>query len=334
MRKYVLLLALLLAVTLTGCKKTEQLPEKELPEPVVKSEPLQMELLEVEISRGGLDTQSLMEAVKQLPELLERYFSKTDVEIGQVQVTVGASPADTAKALSEERIHVGFLPADGFLTYGGAGEPVLADAAKAEAGTNALICTAPTEYGKQLAVRAESKSAITWEELDNAHWGVLDAASLEGYRCFDLWLGDQYEGKRVKNLSHVTAYDSYEALFRAAAGEEIDALVIGNDARQDMAQAWTLDGFQTDEGGMHGFDRTVAIEQEVTALAVTETLYSQLVVVSSDMTDPRFVTALQTVVEQLALEEPDQMLLLGASHFAPVTDEALDPMRRLLTMEE
>lgn len=334
-----LVLALLLAL-LTGCQREEPEPVDPLTPPA-EAEPFEMETLAVEISKNGLDTETLMSSVKELPEILKQSFAEADVEIGTVKVTVGASPADTAKALAENRIQLAFLPAEGFLDYGGEGTVLLADARFADpdtlgAGTQALICAAPTEYGTQLANRASSGKPLSWTELENARWGVLEASSLGGYRCFDLWLWDEYEGRRITDLPHVTTYDSYEALFRAAAAEEIDALVIRDDARKEAAEAWTLADTRTDESGMHGFDRTVDIRQELPVLEVTETLYSQLAVAApgtAELQDSRFSFALETVLTRLAAEEPDRMLAFGAARFAAIADEDLGPMRRLLTME-
>ena len=343
MKKRVWLLVMMLIVmVLVGCQKEEGTEPVVVPEPPVEEGPLEIETLTVEISKGGLDAETLMAAVKALPELLERYFAETDVKIGSVKVTVGASPADTAKALAEGCIQLGFLPAESFLSYGGEGAALFADAQKTalgelEVGTSALICAAPTEYGRQLANRAGSGKPLSWIELENARWGVLETASLGGYRCFDLWLADEYEGNRITDLPHVTMYNSYEELFRAAAAEEIDALVVRDDAREDIAAAWTLDMTRSDESGMHGFDRTEDIWKEVPVLEVTETLYSQLAAVAAgaeELTDERFISALESVLGQMAEEEPKQMAAFGAPHFAAVTDEELDPMRRLVTIEE
>lgn len=345
--KKMLILMIGLLVLLPGCRKQVQ-PAEEAASPAVPQEtqtavpeePLRIDTLRVELSKSGLDSQTLMAAVKELPELLEGYFAQTDVEVGTVKVTVGASQADTARALADGSVWLGFLTADALLGYGGEAEILLADAREAPdgalvSGTASVICAAPTEYGRQLAARAESGSPLTWTELDKARWGVLQAGSLAGYRSLDLWLADQYEGNRLAELSRVTVYDSDEELLRAAAAGEIDALVLRADAREELAEAWALADTRTDAGGMQGFGRTESIWQEVPVLAETEPLYSQVAAVAplEQLTDGRFSAALEHVMEQLAREAPERMLTFGAVGFSAVERAALDPTRRLVTIE-
>ena len=85
---------------------------------------------------------------------------------------------------------------------------------------------------------------------------------------------------------------------------------------------------------MQGFDREESVWDEVQVIAVTEPLYATLAAVPSErteLTDGRFAAALEQVLSQLGIDAPEQMEVLGCSHFAPLTDEALDPLRRLMT---
>lgn len=286
-----LLLALALAL-LAGCQKQEKPVELPAEEPV--EEPLRIETLRVEISKNGLDTQTLMAAVKELPDLLEEAFAKTDVEVDSVKVTVGASPADTAKALSEGRIDLGFLPAEGYLTYGGGANVLLADE-----GTTGRLYAVPTAYGKQLSARADGGTALSWTELANARWGVLETA----HDCLDLWLAEEYEGRTLADLPDVTAFDSTGNLLQAAAGEEIDLLVCVD-----------------------------ALQEELPLLVETGTLYSHLAAAAPELTDRRFAVALETVLDCVGEEAPERMTLFGAVHFTAVTDDELASTRRLLEL--
>ena len=289
-----LLMLMLFFLLFAGCQKQEEAMQPPVEE---SEEPLKIETLRVEISRNGLNTQSLMSAVKELPGLLEKYFAETDVEIGSIKVTVGASPADTAKALAEGRIDLGFLSAEGYLSYNGEANVLLADE-----GIAARIYAAPTEYGKQLSTRADSGNALSWTEMVNARWGVLETGNICG--CFGLWLAEKYEGSGMADLPNVTVYDSDEAIARAVAGEKIDALVCPDDFREEM-----------------------------TLLGQTKTMYSQLAVSAPELTDERFAAALEMVLTWMEEEEPERMLLFGAAHFTALADEDLDPMRRLLATQ-
>lgn len=335
MKKLSLLLVLALVFSLTACKPKEE-PEPAPAEPVEEG-PLRLEELAVEFPRNGLSTQQLADAVKKLPELLKTYFDKTGlVEVERVTVTVGSSPAATAQALKEGHIDLAFLPAEVFAEEGG-GAVLLADArllddGSLRAGTRALICAAPTEYGSQLSGRASSGKPLSWNELERARWGVLDSASLGGYGCFDLWLADNYEGDRVSDLASVTVYDSYDTLFRAAANGEIDALTIRDDARADAAEVWTLDGTRTGEGGVRGYGRTEAIWEELPVLDVTETLCTTAAAVRPELAENGFAPALEQALQRMSEEQPELMMVLGAQYFAAVTDAELNPTRRLAAL--
>lgn len=332
-----LLLLVLALLALSGCRKEESepvAPPVETP-PVAQEEvpPAQLDTLRVELSRGGLTTQQLADAVKTLPELLQTYLNEAGMEIKNVKATVGASSAATAETLAAGNVDLAFLPVEEFLLYGGGAQVLLADGYPAEdgmvtAGVRSLICAAPTEYGGQLAGRAES--GLTWNELSRAKWGVLEKGSLAGYRGFDLWLADNYEGQRATDLPQVTVYDSYEKLLRAAAAEEVDAVVIRDDVRAEFATAWTQDADRTDEAGLRGFGRAEDITEELPVLAETERLYTTVAAQSVQLD----AAALESALERLSREEPELMLALGAARFAPVEDEQLDAMRRLVTIED
>ena len=107
MKKLSFLLALVLLVTVAGCRKQEDLPEVEQPpveeteDPVLPKGPLQLETLRLEITRYDGDTELVLRAARELPDLLQRYFAEaeTPVEIEKVRVTVGSSAAATAQSL-------------------------------------------------------------------------------------------------------------------------------------------------------------------------------------------------------------------------------------------
>ena len=341
-RWLVLVTALMLLVNATGCKDKEQetpdvsVPPVQTPE-IPEQKPLRMDALRVEIPRGDISADRLAVAVKELPALMKEYFSDAEaVVIEEVHVTIGSSAAATAQALNEGAVDLAFLPAEAFAEYGTEAVALLGDGAAAEQkkGTCSLLCAGPTQYGAQLTTRVGKGKSLTWKEVDHARWGVLEETSLAGYRCFDLWLADHYAGNCVEDLTQVTMYESYEALFRAAAAEEIDAFVIGEDARELVADAWALSADRTDVGGMRGFDRLKSIWEETCVLAKTETVYTAIAAVAdrADLTDVRFSAVLEQMLSRLAEEHPEQMELLGAEQYVPITDEELNPTRRLTTL--
>jgi len=362
---------LLVLLLLAGCRQKTPgegvgTSPEEPPAPPVE-ETIQLEQLTIEISRNDASRELLARAVKELPETLKNCFDKSlaaggGVEVQEVKVTVGSSPAATADALAEGNVDLAFLPMETFLLESDAA-PLLANAPQQTilgerrlpadwndeetlygntwaAGEFALICVAPTEYGAQLSTRVESQTgeklanSPTWEEVNHARWGVLDGDSLGGYRCLNLWLSDRFEGRTVKDLRFVTVYESYEALFRAAAQGDIDAFPIRADARADVVDAWTIEDANSAQSGMRGFGRERSVWEEVRCIGVTDVLYHTAAATGQErLSDERFQNALADALEFLYEEDPELAFVLGSARFSPVEEQELAPMRRLLTVE-
>lgn len=346
MKKRTLLLLLALLMLLTGCRRNEPVEEKPQPEQPPENPPveevvnqcLQIDELRIELTRGASSTGALAEAVKILPGLLETYFSDAeDLEIGQITVTVGASPAATAQTLAAGNINLAFLPAEDYLLYGTGSNVLYADADLngdvVHAGVRALLCSAPTEYGFQLAQRAGGGKPLSWNEVSRARWGVLSEESLASYRAFDLWLSDNYEGARVEDLPKVTVYQSETELFQAAAAGEIDALSVRDDARAELEEFWMHPAGEDAEGG--GFGREERIWDEIAVLDVTERLYAVVIAAAPEeaLEDSRFTKAFAGALDRLMQEEPELLQVLGADGFAPAAREQLDAMARLAALE-
>lgn len=242
--KKLLPLLLVLALLLTGCGQRRDTPPEPLQtppdgteepgetQPVSQEAPLELDSLRIEISRGNLSSDRLMEAVRTLPELLRAALADHHIIADIVQVTIGSSPAATVQALNAGTVDIAILPAGGFagqeteaavlLASGpGAGEiPVWMDAS---VGFQAALWTVPTDYGFNLAGRIGKEGALpSWAELDHARWGLLGSDSIPGRRAVDLWLADHYEGNTTADLSHVTVYGGFEELLLAAEEGEID----------------------------------------------------------------------------------------------------------------
>ena len=262
MKKLSLLLALALLLTLTACKQKEQEPPT--PPELVEEDVLRLKELRLEFPRSGLGKDQLAGAVKELPELLKTYFEETGtVEVERVTVTVGSSPASTAQALEEGHIDLAFLPGTA-LPDGPA--VLLADAYPAEdgalrGGSRGLLCAAPTAYGQQLAGRASSGKPLSRAEVERARWGAV--AGDADY--FTLWLADSF-GEVFDGT--VTAFDSEDALFRAAADGAVDAIVIRDDARAEAD--WTGDG---------------TVWEQLPVLDVTETVYTAAAAVRAELAE-------------------------------------------------
>lgn len=241
--KRIIPLLLALILLLSGCGRREEAPQEPAEEPpaadapeavqaITAETPLRLESLRVEVSRGGLSSERLMEAARRLPGLLKEALEACHIYADTVQVTIGSSSAATVQALNGGAVDIAVLPAEGFagqeteaavLLASGPGaeeEPLWTDSA---VGFRGAVCAAATDYGRNLASRAGKEGDLpTWDEMNRARWGLLGADSLLGRRAVDLWLADNYEGSASAGLSRVTVYGDFEELLRAAEAGEVD----------------------------------------------------------------------------------------------------------------
>ena len=284
--------------------------------------------LTVELPRE-VDRKAARAALDQLPAAM----AAEGVTVEAASLTYGASHAAMAEAVGKGGVMLAILPAEDLVRYGGDAAVILGDAREGgeTAGTLARICAAPTEYGRTLAELAPTR-ALTWQELDHARWGVLGEDSLGGYQCLELWLEDHYEGSGVADLSSVTVYGGWEELLRAAAEGNIDLLPLAPEVWETYADVWTEEPTRTAAGGLRGFGRSAAMEEEVAVLAETERLCSVAAAVTphdAAVNDPRFAEALCRALNRLCGGPAERKAALGAEWFAPLADGELDGLRRL-----
>lgn len=129
-RLLLFLLILTLALPLASCGFG---PAEAPPEP---EGPLQLESLSVEVSRSGLSSEALAQAVRDLPEALKDALAAQGVEAETVTASVGSSPEATAQAVSEGGVDVAFLSQEDYDALEKA--PRLLLSASPESGENAM----------------------------------------------------------------------------------------------------------------------------------------------------------------------------------------------------
>ena len=203
---------LALSLLLTGCGKKEtpaqSAPAASSSAPVEEQQPLVLEELAVEFLRHSADAATLMQAVKELPEQLQKALAEEGVEVERVSVTMSGSCASTAQAVEEGGVDLAFLPVEELVRAEGYPQVALL------AGEHRMyLYASDTDYGKNLSGR----KSPTWTELDHARWGAA-----AGEDAIELWLVDHYEGNGLSDLADVTEYESREALYEAAGAGEID----------------------------------------------------------------------------------------------------------------
>mgnify|MGYP001017607259 CR=1 FL=1 len=309
--------------------------------------PLTLETLRLELTRReGLSADTLMYAVQVLPDALKAALADQGVEVGAVEVTVGASPAATAQALEEGGVDLAVLPGEAFVEADGSAVPLLtvhgrgglpdsSDPADWKSGENGrskaasggqryLILAGPSEYGRQLANRAASDTPLTWDELNRAAWFLTpDETSMT-----DLWLADRYEGNTLSDLTRVSVSvllsGSGHDLLKALAAGDADVAVIPADVRLDLTSFWQGD-----------LKRPGGIFDETTVIGVTEKYYDTILAARPGdalLNGEAFRSALAAAMEKLSRVQGDVTGALGGVFSAPVSDGDLNGMRRLATL--
>lgn len=298
MKKLCCLLAAFLLLAAVGCGKKEAASAGAASSAQDQpAQPLHLKTLTVELQRSAGDGAALLRAVKDLPQLLQTALAEGGVTVEEVTVTIGSGTAATVEGILGGGVDAAILPAAELAALEEA--PCVLLAAGGEdggaVGQRMLLCAADTEYGRNLAGR----KAPTWKELDRARWGVV-SGDLWGQGAVELWLADHYEGNGTAELTNVTAYDSWDALFDAARQGELDV-----------------------------FPATAALlgEGEHPLLGQTERLYTMAVAVGEELEDSRFSAALAWALN--TLRQGEYGALFGAEAYGAVDGGALDPQRRM-----
>lgn len=350
MKKHLLLPLLLSLSLLAGCGQTPPAPSSSSPSPAAaaSSPPIQLESLSIELSRIAMDAAATQSAMNALRDSLKAALADNGVEVGAVSVTAGTSYAATAQALNEGTVDLAVLPGTAFAQLGRDAVPLLtghvegispdsgsaADWVDTETqwsdasfgGSRALIVAGPSEYGRQLAARAASGTALTWEELNRARW----IAPPTGGEMASVWLADHYEGNTLSDLSQLDTdtpagyADNGRALMAALAAETADIAVISPARRLDMADIWTAE-----------LGRPDSIWVETTVLGVSEKAYDTILAArpgDETLASESFQTALAAALAQLNHRHGEIGLATGGVLSVPVTSRDLDGMRRLATI--
>jgi phosphonate transport system substrate-binding protein len=307
------------------------------------------------------DADVIIAGTANLPELVKAEMAKLGYDIDKVDITVGTSYAATGEAMSAGSIDIGWLPAGTYILYSDDTDVILTatrnglsndstDPATWNGEANktlkngpqvtfyrALIYAAPSEYGKKLAEKVNNGEKLTWEDLDGAKWAVQKTSSSAGYIYPTMWLMNNYDGKKISDLSNVIPIDSgYGTAFSYAAAESIDVLVCYADGRNDYEASWTLPTDQQDETGKQGMGRSDSIWNEMNVIGVTEGIYNDTVAISKESPyyKPEIVEALQNCFINIINTEEGKAIFDVYSHagYAKATDADYDGARQALTV--
>lgn len=307
------------------------------------------------------DADVIITGTKNLPELVKAEMAKLGYDIGEVEISVGTSYEATGEAMCAGSIDVGWLPGGTYAIYSQAQEvDVILTATRAGLSNDStdpttwngdanktlptdqqvtfyrsLIYATPSEYGKQLAAKVNAGEKLTWEDLDKATWAVGNTSSSAGYIYPTMWLMENYDGKKVSDLSNVVQL-GYADAFAQAAAEQVDIIVCYADGRRDYEAAWNTATDSADATGKAGMGRTDSIWNEMNVIGVTAGIYNDTVAVTTakpEIYNPEFINALQTALVNIINTDEGKAIFSVYSHtgYAIATDSDYDAARMALT---
>ena len=339
-------LALLLAVAMIiGC--TSAMAE------AVKMDKLTLEFV------PSKDADVIITGTQNLPELLKAELLKQGYDVGEIDITVGTSYEATGEAMAAGTIDIGWLPGGTYALYSDEVDVILTatraglsndstdpitwngDANKTLPTEDqvtfyrSLIYATPSAYGKELAAKVNAGEALTWDDLSKANWAVLKTSSSAGYIYPTMWLMDNYEGKKITDLTNVVTLSGYGEAFAQAAAESVDVIVCYADGRRDYEAAWLLPTDQQDETGKAGMGRSDTIWNELSVIGVTAPIYNDTVSITkanAAVNNPEFINAMQQALINLINTDEGKAIFSVYSHtgYALATDADYDSARLAL----
>lgn len=342
------LIALLLAVAMIiGC--TSAMAE------AIKMEKLTLEFV------PSKDADVIITGTKNLPDLLKAELLNQGYDVGEIDITVGTSYEATGEAMAAGAIDLGWLPSGTYVLYSDEVDVILTsaraglsndstdpktwngDANKTlpteELATSyrSLIYATPSAYGKELGAKVNAGEALTWDDLNKANWAVLKTSSSAGYIYPTLWLMENYDGKKLTDLTNVVTLSGYGDSFAQAAAEAVDVIVCYADGRRDYEAAWLLPTTQQDATGKTGMGRTESIWNELNVIGVTEPIFNDTVSITKmnpEVYNPEFITAIQTALINIISTDAGKEIFSVYSHtgYGIAKDSDYDGARKALEL--
>lgn len=269
------------------------------------------------------DPEDIITATEPLKQMLKDELAKEGFEIGEVEIEVGTNYEAAGEALSAGTADIGFIPGGTFVLYDEDVDVILTSTRQGLSKDSenpadwndgkptekvedqvtyykGLIIAGPSEKGKELAEKINNGEELTWEDVDSAKWAVMSSSSSSGYIYPSIWLGNQFEGKKISDLANVVQSESYGSSVARLAAEQVDIIVGYADLRVDNAEDW--------EGDMN---REASIFEETNVIGVTPNVYNDTVSVSKtspNMTDELKAAIAKAMINIAGTEEGKEVI--------------------------
>ena len=301
---------LLLSVVLVACGNDDPTDETESTAGGDVTETSNDEVVEIDTLIiyfvPSRDPEEIISVTEPLEAMLIAELAALGFDVGSVNIQVGTSFEAAGQALHAGSADIGFLPGATYVLFDDGVEAILTatraglskdyeDAADWNDGLptlnvdaqvmtyRSLIIAGPSERGQELAAIVNGGGELTWEDLNNANWGIMSPASPAGFIFPSLWLRENF-GQMITDLDRAVPQESFAASFANLASEQIDVLTVFADGRMGQAENW-----ETTLG------RDADIWTETNVIGVTEPIFNDTISVSrnSAVMTPELIAALQ-----------------------------------------
>ena len=293
-----------------------------------------------------------------LGDLLIKELANHGYDVGSVDISVSSSFEAAGEALSAGSVDLAWLPSGTYILYSDETDVILT-ATRAGLSNDsedprdwngvenktersgdqvayykALIYAGPSPKGQELAAKVNAGEALTWEDLDSATWCISsNPSSNAGYSFPTMWLMENYDGKKLTDLSH-TIQDNYAGAFQKLAAEQVDITVCYADGRTDYEEDWeTPTDKETSKGT--GWGRPASIWEEVNVIGVTSNIYNDTIAITKakpEVYNPELIKAFQDSMIALSGTEEGKKIIAIYTHegYLPANDSDYDGMRGAL----
>lgn len=263
-----------------------------------------------------------------LKELLKAEMTNQGYDVGAVEIFVGTTYEAVGEALSAGTADIGFgMPGGTYVLYDDGCDVILtstrdglskdADAAKdwndgqptvasdkQAVSYRALMIAGPSEKGQAIAAKVNAGEELTWDDINDLSWSVMNSSSSAGYIYPALWMQERY-GKGITDLTGAVQSDSYGSAFARLASGQVDALMTYADARRDYEEKWITE-----------YARTESIWAETNVIGVTPGIYNDTITTSktSPIMDDALRAALQKAFINIAGTDAGKGVIAIYSH--------------------
>lgn len=270
----------------------------------------------------------IVTATEPLKELLKTQLSKEGFDVKNVDISVGTSFEAVGEGLNAGTLDIGFIPAGTYVLYRDGAEVLLTATRKGLSvdddnakvwnekkpikksdnqvtSYRSLIIAGPSQKGREIAKKVNKGEKLTFDDVKDLKWSVMNPTSPAGYIYPTLWLNEHF-GKTIKDLkSNAILSDSYGSAFARLASGQVDVLCTYADARIDQEKKWN-----------EKYGRTSSIWEETDLIGVTAPIYNDTVSVSkkSKNVTKEFKKALEKALIEIAKSDAGKKVISVYSH--------------------